>query len=138
MPAALLASGPRADGLRRFLEQELGMEVVCFAHREELSDLDDFYRELRGSEAALLFGSSFEQDGADELEIPLIRVDYPVFDEVCLPPPPPPGRAGNPPSSGGHLPRHHKRPHLERGALSVKRICIYGKGGSGNPPPCPT
>ena len=88
MPAALLASGPRADGLRRFLEQELGMEVVCFAHREELSDLDDFYRELRGSEAALLFGSSFEQDGADELEIPLIRVDYPVFDEVCLTPRP--------------------------------------------------
>lgn len=42
----------------------------------------------RGSEAALLFGSSFEQDGADELEIPLIRVDYPVFDEVCLTPRP--------------------------------------------------
>ncbi len=88
MPAAILASGPRADGLRRFLEQELGMEVVCFARREELSDQEDFYRELRGSEAALLFGSSFEQDGADELEIPLIRVDYPVFDEVCLTPRP--------------------------------------------------
>lgn len=51
MPAAILASGPRADGLRRFLEQELGMEVVCFARREELSDQEDFYRELRGSEA---------------------------------------------------------------------------------------
>ena len=88
MPAAILASGPRADGLRRFLEQELGMEVVCFARREELSDQEDFYRELRGSEAALLFGSSFEQDGADELEIPLIRMDYPVFDEVCLTPRP--------------------------------------------------
>lgn len=88
MPAAILASGPRADGLRRFLEQELGMEVVCFARREELSDQEDFYRELRGSESALLFGSSFEQDGADELEIPLIRMDYPVFDEVCLTPRP--------------------------------------------------
>ena len=88
MPAAILASGPRADGLRRFLEQELGMEVVCFARREELSDQEDFYRELRGSEAALLFGSSFEQDGVDELEIPLIRMDYPVFDEVCLTPRP--------------------------------------------------
>ena len=64
------------------------MEVVCFARREELSDQEDFYRELRGSESALLFGSSFEQDGADELEIPLIRVDYPVFDEVCLTPRP--------------------------------------------------
>ena len=52
------------------------------------SDQEDFYRELRGSEAALLFGSSFEQDGADELEIPLIRMDYPVFDEVCLTPRP--------------------------------------------------
>ena len=31
MPAAILASGPRADGLRRFLEQELGMGggVLC-------------------------------------------------------------------------------------------------------------
>ena len=72
----------------KHLEQELGMEVVCFARREELSDQEDFYRELRGSESALLFGSSFEQDGADELEIPLIRMDYPVFDEVCLTPRP--------------------------------------------------
>lgn len=84
MPAALLATGPRADGLKRFLEQELGMEVVCFAHREALFDQKDFYHELRRSEAALLFGSSFEQGVADELEIPLIRIDYPVFDEVYL------------------------------------------------------
>ena len=41
MPTAILASGPRADGLRRLLEQELGMEVVCFARREELSDQED-------------------------------------------------------------------------------------------------
>ena len=84
MPTALLAAGSRANGMRRFLEQELGMEVVCFARREELCDQEDFYQQLRNSEAALLFGSSFEQDGADELEIPLIHIDYPVFDEICL------------------------------------------------------
>ena len=56
MPAAILASGPRADGLRRFLEQELGMEVGCFARRGELSDREDFYRELRGSEARIAAG----------------------------------------------------------------------------------
>ena len=58
--------------------------MVCFARREELCDQEDFYQQLRNSEAALLFGSSFEQDGADELEIPLIHIDYPVFDEICL------------------------------------------------------
>ena len=102
MPAAILASGPRADGLRRFLEQELGMEVVCFARREELSDQEDFYRELRGSESALLFGSSFEQDGADELEIPLIRMDYPCLLYTS------PGRTGRralPLYAGGSAPR---------------------------------
>ena len=55
-PNRSAASGPRADGLRRFLEQELGMEVVCFARREELSDQEDFYRELRGSEARIAAG----------------------------------------------------------------------------------
>ena len=87
MPAAILASGPRADGLRRFLEQELGMEVVCFARRGALRPGG-----LLPGAARLRVGasvrSSFEQDGADELEIPLIRMDYPVFDEVCLTPRP--------------------------------------------------
>ncbi|MEA4892526.1 MAG: nitrogenase component 1 [Peptococcaceae bacterium] len=84
MPAAILASGARADGLRRFLEQELGMAVVCCARRESLGDQEEFYDRVRRSESALLFASSFEQDLAEELSLPLVRVDYPVFDRVAL------------------------------------------------------
>ena len=87
--ACRLRSSPRGRGptvCGAFWSRSWGWRWC--ARREELSDQEDFYRELRGSEAALLFGSSFEQDGADELEIPLIRMDYPVFDEVCLTPRP--------------------------------------------------
>jgi nitrogenase molybdenum-iron protein beta chain len=68
----------------RFLTRELGMEIVCQAERERLRDVEDFYDQVRGSEAAVLFGSSFERELADELEIPLLRFDYPVFDRVCV------------------------------------------------------
>ena len=64
------------------------MEVVAMACREKLSDLELFYQQVRQSEAALLFGSSFEQDLAEELGIPLIRCDYPVFDQICITPSP--------------------------------------------------
>ena len=53
MPAAVIGSGGRADGMRRFLEQELGMEVVCFCRREELRDLEDFFMLARQSEGRL-------------------------------------------------------------------------------------
>ena len=96
MPAAIIGNGSRADGMRRFLEQELGMEVVCCQHRESLSHLEDFYGAVRGSEAALLFGSSFELDLAEELKIPLIRYDYPIFDEIALTGRPFAGAAGTP------------------------------------------
>ncbi|NMA11793.1 MAG: oxidoreductase [Chloroflexi bacterium] len=84
MPAAVIGRDARAKGLRRFLEKELGMEVVRFARREEVGDLEEFYMTVRNSEVAVLFGSSFEQDLADELKIPLVRFDYPIFDEVCI------------------------------------------------------
>ncbi len=84
MPAAIIGHAARARGLRRFLEDELGMEVVCFAIREELKDLEEFHNAVRNSEAAILFGSSFEQELSDELEIPLVRFDYPVFDEISI------------------------------------------------------
>lgn len=60
------------------------MEVVCQAEREQLDDLEDFYDRVRASETALLFGSSFEQEVAEQLEIPLFRYDFPVFDRVSL------------------------------------------------------
>lgn len=84
VPAAVIGSGGRAAGMKRFLEKELGMEIVCFAKREKRKDLEDFYDEVRNSEAALIFGSSFEQALAEEKGISLIRYDYPVFDELSL------------------------------------------------------
>ena len=87
-PAAVIGSEARSRGMKRFLEEELGMVVVAMACREKLSDLELFYQQVRQSETALLFGSSFEQDLAEELGIPLIRCDYPVFDQVCITPSP--------------------------------------------------
>lgn len=70
------------------------MEVELLAAREELEDIEDFYEEARAGEAAVLFGSSFEQELADRMEIPLVRFDFPVFDRVCLTPRPYVGAAG--------------------------------------------
>lgn len=84
LPAAVVGSGARVAGLARFLSAELGMEIEVCAKREALQDIEETYDEVRRSEAAFLFGSSFEQELADELEIPLLRFDFPVFDRICL------------------------------------------------------
>lgn len=84
LPVAVIGTGARADGLAGFLSGELGMEVEICAKRETLHDIEDVYDEIRQSETAFLFGSSFEQELADELEIPLLRFDFPVFDRICL------------------------------------------------------
>ena len=82
MPAAILGEAGRTAGLARFLTRELGMEICCQADRSQVPDLEDFYDWVRSSETAILFGSSFEQELAEEMEIPLVRFDYPVFDRV--------------------------------------------------------
>ena len=84
LPVAVIGSGARAAGLARFLSAELGMEIEVCAKREALQDIEETYDEVRRSETAFLFGSSFEQELADELEIPLLRFDFPVFDRICL------------------------------------------------------
>lgn len=84
MPAAVIGTASRCRGMKRFLEQELGMEVVVCEEREQITDLEYFYAQVRQSEAAVLFGSSFEKELAEELEIPLVRFDYPVFDRLSL------------------------------------------------------
>lgn len=84
MPAAVLAAGARARGMASFLSRELGMEVELAFQREDARNIEDVYDQIRRSEAAVLFGSSFEQEIADQMGIPLLRFDYPVFDRVCL------------------------------------------------------
>ncbi|MGI6018314.1 MAG: nitrogenase component 1 [Marvinbryantia sp.] len=82
--AAVIGERARANGMKRFLEEELGIDVVCFGVREELTDLEEFYGTMRKQEVAMLFGSSFEAQIAREMEIPLIRFDYPVFDRISV------------------------------------------------------
>lgn len=84
LPAAVLGTGPRARGLAEFLSSELGMLVEALGVREEYRDSDLFYDKVRASEAAVLFGSSYEQVLAEELGIPLLPFDFPVFDRVTL------------------------------------------------------
>ena len=68
----------------RDASRELGFRIEHMAPREEQRELEDFYDKVRWGDSALLFASSFEQELGDELEIPVIRMDYPVFDRVTL------------------------------------------------------
>ena len=68
MPAAVIGAKAKCHGMKRFLEQELGMEVVVCEEREQVTDVERFYDKVRQSEAAVLFGSSFERELAEELE----------------------------------------------------------------------
>ena len=84
VPVSILAEGSRARGMAAFLGRELGFRIEHMAPREEQRELEDFYDKVRWGDSALLFASSFEQELGDELEIPVIRMDYPVFDRVTL------------------------------------------------------
>ncbi len=84
MPAAVIGSRARAKGMARFLSSELGMEIEVLAIREDHRDMDEVYDLIRSSEAAMVFGSSFERDICLELGIPLFKYDFPVFDRVIL------------------------------------------------------
>lgn len=84
VPVSILATGSRARGMASFLGRELGFRVERAVAREDQRALEEFYDQVRAGESALLFASSFEQELGDELEIPVIRMDYPVFDRVTL------------------------------------------------------
>lgn len=84
VPVSILGTGARAKGLAAFLDGELGFRVETAAVRENFRELEDFYDEIRKNESAILFASSFEQEIGDELEIPVVRFDYPVFDRITL------------------------------------------------------
>ena len=83
-PAAVIGEGSRAGGLAAFLSGELGMEIEAESGREKIADMEECFREIKRTDAAVLFGSSFEQELADEMGIPLVRFDYPVFDRFVL------------------------------------------------------
>lgn len=73
-----------AGPLAEFLVAELGFEVEHLSSSGSDLDRQRFEQEVRGSDTMMIFGSSFERDLARELEVPLVRFNYPVFDQVSI------------------------------------------------------
>lgn len=84
LPVCVFGHEGRALGLKKFLEEELGMEVVCLGISKDSFIMEDFMDEACASDSALIFGTSFEGEVADMMEIPLIRYHYPVFDRISI------------------------------------------------------
>lgn len=77
--AAVYAEESRLKGMVRFLEEELGMRCVLAKPSGDVLER----RELEASHAVLMAASSHERKITKDLNIPLIRIGYPVLDRVC-------------------------------------------------------
>ncbi|HEY4543061.1 MAG TPA: nitrogenase component 1, partial [Tissierellaceae bacterium] len=84
MPAAVIASKNRAKGMKSFLEEELGFEVMNMKIKEDINLLEEFYNEILDTDVTVLFGSSFDKDFAFNEKIIYMPFDYPVFDRIDL------------------------------------------------------
>ncbi len=84
MPAAVKGDPARANALKNFLENELGMNVKVFQNSSSGGKADDFEEAVAISDAVIVFGSSYERGVADNLNIPLIRYAYPIFDSISI------------------------------------------------------
>lgn len=78
----LYSSKARLDGLRFFLEEELGMNVI--SGDKASCSYPEFLAKFEAIPPAVLFGSSFEGGLAEQLGAPLFPVEYPVFTRVSL------------------------------------------------------
>lgn len=104
MPVAVIGESGRAFDLAEFLSDELGLNVSVLAisgknyltsdriedgnghfgdvfiepDRFEMNDL------IKGAGVSMIFGSTFEKHLSSEIGAPLIRVSYPVIDEVSI------------------------------------------------------
>ena len=83
MPAALIGDKAHLSGMERFLEDEVGLNIVVRALNNE-SDLDQVEDSIRHYGPTLIFGSSYEQYFSEKFNTPLIRYSYPILDELCL------------------------------------------------------
>lgn len=83
MPVALIGNKIHLGGLQKFLTEEIGMDIVVAAE-QSTQDGNDVYDQIRQSHSVLIFGSSFEKELSTEMQIPLLRCSYPVFDKVDL------------------------------------------------------
>ena len=83
VPCSIFGDSLRASAMKNFLEDELGMDVQVYYERGD-NDMNEFKNLLKDSNASILFGSSFEREIAEELEISFIRYLYPVFDSISI------------------------------------------------------
>jgi nitrogenase molybdenum-iron protein beta chain len=84
MPVAVRGDYARANALKAFLQNELGMNVEVFRDNFYDGGQDEFEEAAGKSNSVFIFGSSFERRMADELNISLIRYTYPVFDSISI------------------------------------------------------
>lgn len=84
IPVAVTGSRSKADGMKRFLEEELGFDVVVFDNHTGSSDRSIFYENVRQSNATIIFGSSLENEVSLKLDIPLLKYDYPIVDIITI------------------------------------------------------
>ena len=84
LPVAIIGDPCRSNPLANFLEHELLLNVEVVADIASIDDRHELEEQIRQTAPVILFGSSFERDLADELDIPLLRVSYPVFDRVFV------------------------------------------------------
>lgn len=82
-PAALIGDSVHFTGMKKFLERELGMDVVIALETNE-ADQNELERLLQEKHPEILFASSYEKQLAERYRIPLIRYAYPLVDEVCF------------------------------------------------------
>ncbi|MDO4177945.1 MAG: nitrogenase component 1 [Phascolarctobacterium sp.] len=83
LPAFLIVDKARFSGLKKFVTEELGM-YLSFAKTNDTTDVDEIKNALNNSLPALLCGSSFLADLSREYQVPLVRLTYPVTDEVSI------------------------------------------------------
>ncbi len=83
MPVALIGDKAHFGGMERFLEDEVGLNIVVSALNNE-GDLDQVEAAIKKNGPTLIFGSSYDQYFAEKFQLPLIRYNYPFLDELCL------------------------------------------------------
>lgn len=78
----LYASAARLEGLRYFLAEELGMNVIT-GDKANCS-YQAFREQFSAILPAVVMGSSFEGGVADDLQAPLFPIEYPVLHRISI------------------------------------------------------
>jgi len=93
MPVAIIGDAARVKALKDFLSFELGCDIrftaaisgspVMTDTADNLFTIDNALRKA-GDDLCLILGTSFQKRIADELDVPLIRISHPTYDETYL------------------------------------------------------